>query len=119
MSKVDERFIERLDHHDLNGIQGGKLENGEVTEAYHLTKEQWEGLPVRPSIISPANGETNINQVPQIVGTPYAHPYDVGMYQKHIQIATTNDFAAPVYEKEEFSGTPVFQVPSLDRKSVV
>ena len=111
MSKVDERFIERLDHHDLNGIQGGKLENGEVTEAYHLTKEQWEGLPVRPSIISPANGETNINQVPQIVGTPYAHPYDVGMYQKHIQITTTNDFAATIYDKEEFSGTPVFQVP--------
>ena len=57
-----------------------------------LTKDQWEGLPVRPTIISPTNGETNINQVPQIVGTPYAHPYDVGMYQKHIQIATTNDF---------------------------
>lgn len=104
-------IIKNTPHNDLKAIQGGKVEGGKVTEAYHLTKDQWEGLPVRPSIISPANGETNINQVPQIVGTPYAHPYDVGMYQKHIQIATTNDFAAPVYEKEEFSGTPVFQVP--------
>lgn len=104
-------IIKNTPHNDLKAIQGGKIEGGKVTEAYHLTKDQWEGLPVRPSIISPANGETNINQVPQIVGTPYAHPYDVGMYQKHIQIAKTNDFAAPVYDKEEFSGTPVFQVP--------
>ena len=72
MSKVDKRFIEGIDHHALKAIQGGKVEGGKVTEAYHLTKDQWEGLPVRPSIISPANGETNINQVPQIVGTPYA-----------------------------------------------
>ena len=104
-------IIKNTQHNVLKGIQGGKVENDQVTEAYHLTKEEWEKLPLRPSVISPANGETNINQVPQIVGTPYAHPYDVEMYQKHIQIATTNDFAAPVYEKEEFSGTPVFQVP--------
>lgn len=104
-------IIKNTPHNDLKAIQGGKVEGGKVTEAYHLTKDQWEGLPVRPTIISPANGETNINQVPQIVGSPYAHPYDVGMYQKHIQIAKTNDFAAPVYDKEEFSGTPVFQVP--------
>ncbi|WP_298779168.1 hypothetical protein, partial [uncultured Fretibacterium sp.] len=104
-------IIKNTQHNVLKSIQGGKVEGGQVTEAYHLTKEEWEKLPVRPSVISPANGETNINQVPQIVGTPYAHPYDVGMYQKHIQIATTNDFAAPIYEKVEFSGTPVFQVP--------
>lgn len=104
-------IIKNTQHNVLKGIQGGKVENGQVTEAYHLTREEWEKLPVRPSVISPANGETNINQVPQIVGTPYAHPYDTGMYQKHIQIATTNDFAAPIYEKVEFSGTPVFQVP--------
>ena len=103
-------IIKNTPHNILKGIQGGKVENGQVTEAYHLTREEWEKLPVRPSVISPANGETNINQAPQIVGTPYAHPYDTGMYQKHIQIATTNDFAAPVYEKVEFSGTPVFQV---------
>lgn len=103
-------IIKNTRHNVLKSIQGGKVEGGQVTEAYHLTKEEWEKLPVRPSVISPANGETNINQAPQIVGTPYAHPYDVGMYQKHIQIATTNDFAAPIYEKVEFSGTPVFQV---------
>lgn len=103
-------IIKNTQHNILKGIQGGKVENGRVTEAYHLTREEWEKLPVRPSVISPANGETNINQAPQIVGTPYAHPYDAGMSQKHIQIATTNDFAAPVYEKVEFSGTPVFQV---------
>lgn len=111
MSKVDKRFIEGIDHHALKNIQGGKVEGGKVTEAYHLTKDQWEGLPVRPSIISPANGETNINQVPQIVGTPYAHPYDTLMYMKHIQIAKTSDFAAPVYDKEEVSRNVTFQVP--------
>lgn len=104
-------IIKNTQHNVLKGIQGGKVEGGQVTEAYHLTKEEWEKLPIRPAVISPANGATNINQVPQIVGTPYAHPYDVPMFAKHIQIAKTNDFTAPVYDKEEFSGTPVFQVP--------
>lgn len=104
-------IIKNTQHNVLKSIQGGKMEGGQVTEAYHLTKEQWEQLPIRPAVISPANGATNINQVPQIVGTPYAHPYDVPMFAKHIQIAKTNDFTAPVYDKEEFSGTPVFQVP--------
>ena len=64
MSKVDERFIERLDHHALKNIQGGKVEDGQVTEAYHLTKEQWEGLPICPFVMFPANNATDINQVP-------------------------------------------------------
>ena len=103
-------IIKNTPHNDLKSIQGGKVEGGQVTEAYHLTKEQWEGLPIRPFVLSPTNGESNINQVPQIVGSPYAHPYDVPMFAKHIQIAVTNDFAAPAYDKEEFSVTPVFQV---------
>lgn len=104
-------IIKNTPHNDLKAIQGGKVEGGKVTEAYHLTKEQWEGLPVRPSIIFPVNNATDINQVPQIVGSPYAHPQDTLMYMKHIQIAKTNDFAAPVYDKEEISRNVTFQVP--------
>lgn len=104
-------LIKKTPHNDLKGIQGGKVEGGKVTEAYHLTKDQWEGLPVRPSIVSPANNATDINQVPQFAGSPYAHPQDTLMYMKHIQLAKTNDFAAPVYDKEEVSRNVTFQVP--------
>lgn len=104
-------ILKNTQHNILKSIQGGKVENGQVTEAYHLTKEQWEGLPIRPFVMSPANNATNINQVPQIVGSSYAHPQDTLMYMKHIQIAKTSDFAAPVFDKEEISRNVTFQVP--------
>ena len=39
-------IIKNTPHNDLKTIQGGKIENSKVTEAYHLTKDQLEGLPV-------------------------------------------------------------------------
>ena len=104
-------IIKNTPHNDLKSIQGGKVEDGKVTEAYHLTKEQWEGLPIRPFVMFPANNATNINQVPQIVGSPYAHPHDTLMYMKHIQISKAVDFATLAYEKEEVSRSVTFQVP--------
>lgn len=104
-------IIKNTQHNILKSIQGGKVEGGQVTEAYHLTREEWEGLPIRPFVMFPANNATDINQVPQIVGSPYAHPHDTLMYMKHIQIAKTSDFAAPVYDKEEVSRNITFQVP--------
>lgn len=98
-------------HNQISGLQGGKVENGQITEAYHLTKEEWERLPFKPMVLNPANNAVNINQVPQIQGSPYSHPWDVEMYAKQIQIATDLNFATPVYDREEFSGSPVFQVP--------
>ena len=100
-----------IEHNSVSGIQGGRVEDGRVVEAYHLSREEYEKLPNRPTILSPVNGATNINQVPQILGSAYLHRWDVPMWGKHIQIATDVGFTAVVYELEGYSGSPVFQVP--------
>ena len=100
-----------IEHNSVSGIQGGRVEDGRVVEAYHLSREEYEKLPHRPTILSPENGATNINQVPQVIGSAYLHPWDVPMWGKHIQIATDVGFATVVYELEGYSGSPVFQVP--------
>lgn len=95
-------------HNELSGLQGG---DAAAHEFFHLTEAEWRRLPIRPTVLSPADGTENINQVPQVVGSPYAHPYDVPMYKKHIQVAADDAFANIAWELEEFSGSPVFQIP--------
>ena len=99
-------------HNNVSGIQGGKTENGVITEAYHMTREEWLKLPIKPSVIYPNNNAIDINQVPQIQGSPYVHPHDIPMYGKSIQVATDIDFSTPlVYEAGELSSGIVFQIP--------
>lgn len=100
-----------IEHNSVSGIQGGRVEDGRVVEAYHLSREEYEKLPNRPTILSPVNGAENVNQVPQVIGSAYLHRWDVPMWGKHIQIATDVGFATVVYELEGYSGSPVFQVP--------
>ena len=92
-------------HNELDGLQGGK-----AGEYYHLTEAEYRRLPIRPVVMSPKNGAAGVNQVPQIVGSPYAHPYDVPMRAKHCQIATDAAFANVVWEEEAFSASVVWQV---------
>ena len=92
-------------HNELDGLQGGK-----ANEYFHLTEAEYLRLPIKPTIMSPANGATGINQVPQIVGSPYSHPWDVPMRAKHCQIATDAAFGNVVWEEEAFSASVVFQV---------
>lgn len=92
-------------HNELDGLQGGK--SGEY---YHLTEAEYRRLPIRPVVMSPKNGAAGVNQVPQIVGSPYAHPYDVPMRAKHCQIATDAAFSNVVWEEEAFSASVVWQV---------
>ena len=92
-------------HNELDGLQGGKSD-----EYFHLTEAEYRRLPIRPVVMSPKNGAAGVNQVPQIVGSPYAHPYDVPMRAKHCQIATDAAFANAVWEEEAFSASVVWQV---------
>ena len=92
-------------HNELDGLQGGKAD-----EYYHLTEAEYRRLPIRPVVMSPKNGAAGVNQVPQIVGSPYAHPYDVPMRAKHCQIATDAAFSNVVWEEEAFSASVVWQV---------
>ena len=44
-------------------------------EYYHLTEAEYYHHPERPFIVSPRNNEINVNQVPQIQGSPYSSEY--------------------------------------------
>lgn len=67
--------------------------------------------PARPQVLSPAEGETDIGPVPMVTGSPYAHPFEVPMRGRHIQIATDAGFASIVWEEEGLSSSVAFQVP--------
>ena len=109
MSKLAKKFLEKLLHSDLDGIQGGK-----EGEHYHLTKAEWERTPSRPFIVSPENGAEGVNQVPLIKGTGYYHPYNLPMFRRDIQIATDVEFENIVYEidneEDKFSASTEFQI---------
>ena len=111
MAKISNNFLD-IQHNQFNDLQGGKAENGAITEAYHMTEEEWRKIPAKPYIASPTNGAIDVNQVPQIQGSPYIHIHEVSMRGKHIQIATDNIFMNIIYEKEELSAVTVFQIPS-------
>lgn len=95
-------------HNALDGLQGGKAGGG--GEYYHLTEAEYRRLPIRPTVISPVNGATGVNQVPQIVGSPYSSPWDVPMRARHCQIAADAGFGNIVWEEESFSASVVWQV---------
>ncbi|MBQ7263676.1 MAG: fibronectin type III domain-containing protein [Synergistaceae bacterium] len=67
--------------------------------------------PARPQVLSPTDGETDIGPVPMVVGSPYAHAFEVPMRGRHIQIATDAAFASIVWEDEGLSSSVAFQVP--------
>ena len=107
--KLASKFIDNFVHSSLGDLQGGK-----EGEHYHLTKAEWERVPIKPAIESPEDGATNINQVPMIKGSRYYHPYNVPMYGREIQIATDAEFENIVYELpdlEKFSESTAFQIP--------
>ena len=95
-------------HNALDGLQGGKAGGG--GEYFHLTEAEYRRLPIRPTVISPVNGGTGVNQVPQIVGSPYSSPWDVPMRARHCQIAADAGFGNIVWEEESFSASVVWQV---------
>ena len=66
--------------------------------------------PDKPIILSPSDDAVNINQVPQFYGSVYKHYYNTPMYAKAIQISASESFSSNIYEVEEISRTPVFQI---------
>ena len=105
--KINGRLIHNLFHNLLEGLQGGK-----ESEYYHLTEAEYYHHPERPFIISPKDNEQNINQVPQIQGSPYSSEYGWSMFKRALQIATDNEFTNIVYEvSDEMSSSVIFQVP--------
>ena len=99
------------DHNTLTNIQGGKITGTSVTEAYHLTKEEHDKIPYRPSITSPVNNATNINQMPQIIGTTYTHPFDYPMYSLDILISKNNTFTDVIHHFNGYYNNTTYQVP--------
>ena len=39
MAKISNNFLD-IQHNQFNDLQGGKAENGAITEAYHMTEEE-------------------------------------------------------------------------------
>lgn len=105
-------------HNELSGIQGGKVVGTEI-EAYHLTREEYERIPYKPTIISPSNNSNNINQIPQIVGDTYRHPFDYPMYGMEVIISKNSEFTDIIYTYNGYNSNTVYQVPEKQNNNPV
>lgn len=101
-------------HNLLSGIQGGKSDSGNIIEAYHLTKEEYERVPYKPIIEAPSNNSTNINQIPQISGSAYRHPFDYPMYALEVIISKTPNFDNIVYTFSGYNQNTIYQLPEKE-----
>lgn len=107
------------DHNTASNIQGGKIENGLTTEAYHLSYDEYNKIPYKPRILFPLNNAVNVNQVPQIEITHYQHPFEYSMLGLHLIIATNPNFTSEsiIYEFNDVYGSNTFQIPLLNQNN--
>jgi hypothetical protein len=89
------------DHEKLGNRRGAGIDG----EAFHLDRDMYgfvqanySGSPATPVNLSPAEGETDVYQFPEFMGSAYSSPREVPMLGIEIRIGLDPEILEPVYE---------------------
>ena len=103
-------------HENMPDVQGGKS-----NEHNHLTDEEYEwfanhfaNIALKPVNLVPSDGELNVYQYPEFIGTEYIHPASVPMYGVELEVYSDSAMTNPICSEIIITSLTSFRSPIFE-----